>query len=254
MSRLNWNQSGTKTYQTGTKKGVLYPQSENGTYPTGYAWQGLTGVNEAPSGAEPTAIYADDVKYLSLMSAEDFAATITCYDTPPEFDECDGTAEIADGVFVGQQSRKPFGFCYRTAIGNDTKNIKYGYKLHIIYGALAKPSSVDYKTVNESPEAIELSYEVSTTPVSVSGMDPTAKLVIDSTKANPAKLKKLEDILYGTEEADARLPLPDEIASIMKADVSPSPSPSPSPNPGETTGDSTGDHSESGSDGKNDGI
>ena len=249
MARLNWNQSGTKTYQTGAKKGVLYPQSENGTYPTGYAWQGLTGVNEAPSGAEPTAIYADDTKYLSLMSAEDFAATITCYDTPPEFDECDGTAEIADGVFVGQQSRKPFGFCYRTAIGNDTKNIKYGYKLHIIYGALAKPSSVDYKTVNESPEAIELSYEVSTTPVSVSGMDPTARLVIDSTKADPAKLKKLEDILYGTEEADARLPLPDEIASIMKADVSPSPSPSPSPNPG----GSTDDHSESSSESNTDG-
>ena len=248
MARLNWNQSGTKTYQTGTKKGVLYPQSENGTYPAGYAWQGLTGVNESPSGAEPTAIYADDTKYLSLMSAEDFAATITCYDTPPAFDECDGTAEITDGVFVGQQPRKPFGFCYRTAIGNDTKNIKYGYKLHIIYGALAKPSSVDYKTVNESPEAIELSYEVSTTPVSVSGMDPTAKLVIDSTKANPANLKKLEDILYGTEEADARLPLPDEIASIMKADVS------PSPNPGETAGGSTDDHGESSSDSNTDGI
>lgn len=225
MSRLTWDQSGTRTYQTGTKKGVLYPQATNGTYPAGYAWPGLTGVNESPSGAEATAIYADDIKYLSLMSAEDFAATITCYDTPEEFDACDGTAEIADGVAIGQQSRQSFGFCYRTAIGNDIKGSKYGYKLHVIYGALAKPSSVDYKSINESPEAIELSYEVSTTPVSVSGMDPTATVVIDSTKADPAKLKKLEDILYGTEDTEARLPLPDEIASIMKADVTPSPKP-----------------------------
>lgn len=224
--RLTWDQSGQKTYETGVQKCVLYPQSAEGTYPLGVAWNGVTGVNESPSGAEPTAIYADDAKYLSLMSAEDFAATITAYSTPAEFDECDGSAEIADGVTVGQQDRRSFGLCYRTAIGNDIKQNKYGYKLHIIYGALAKPSAMDYKTVNESPEAMELSYEMSTTPVSVSGMKPTATLVVDSTKADPNKLKKLEDILYGTDTEDPRLPLPDEIASIMKNETSSNEAPS----------------------------
>ena len=218
--RLVWDQTGQKTYETGTQKCVLYPQAEDGTYPLGVAWNGVTGVNESPSGAEPTAIYADDSKYLSLMSAEDFAATITAYTTPKEFDECDGSAAIAKGVTVGQQDRKAFGLCYRTALGNDVKNNNYGYKIHIIYGALAKPSSMDYKTVNESPEAIELSYEMSTTPVSVSGMKPTSTIVVDSTKGNPEELKALEDILYGSDETDARLPLPDEIASIMKDDAS----------------------------------
>lgn len=230
--RLVWDQTGQKTYETGVQKCVLYPQSSDGTYPLGVAWNGVTGVNEAPSGAEATAIYADDAKYLSLMSAEDFGATITAYSTPEEFDECDGSAEIADGVTVGQQQRKSFGLCYRTAIGNDVKQNKYGYKLHIIYGALAKPSSMDYKTVNESPEAIELSYEMSTTPVAVEGLNPTATLVVDSTKANPDKLKKLEDILYGTETTDPRLPLPDEIMNIFKEDASASESGSSSKEPG----------------------
>ena len=221
MSRLIWDPTGGRTYETGAKRGVLYPQSEEGTYPKGIAWNGLTGVNEAPSGAEPTAIYADDIKYLSLYSAEDFSATVTAYSSPEEFDECDGSAEIADGVTVGQQERKPFGLCYRTIIGNDTKKNNYGYKLHIIYGATAKPSAVDYKTVNESPEAIEMSWELSTTPVEVANMNATATLVIDSTKADPEKLKALEDILYGTESTDARLPLPDEIATLMKKDATP---------------------------------
>ena len=216
MSKLTWDQTGKKKYQTGIQKCVLYVQSDEGTYPKGVAWSGVTGVNEAPSGAEPTAIYADDTKYLSLMSAEDFSATITAYDTPEEFDECDGSAETAPGVTIAQQARKSFGLCYRTAIGNDVKQNKFGYKLHIIYGALAKPSGRDYKTVNESPEAIELSYEMSTTPVSVDGMNPTAKLVIDSTKADPVKLKALEDILYGSADTEARLPLPDEITTLMK--------------------------------------
>lgn len=220
--RLVWDQTGQKTYETGTKKVVLYPQSEDGTYPKGVAWDGVTGVNEAPSGAEPTAIYADDAKYLSLMSAEDFAATITTYKKPKEFDACDGTIEAAEGVGVSQQARTPFGLSYQTIIGNDTKAAKYGYKIHIIYGALAKPSAMDYKTVNESPEAIEMSYEMSTTPVAVSGMDPTAHLTIDSTTADPEKLKKLEDILYGSEDTEARLPLPDEIITLMKKDSKPS--------------------------------
>lgn len=244
--RLEWDQTGTKRYQTGTKMGVLYPQGTDGNYEAGVAWNGLTGVNEAPSGAEESAIYADDIKYLSLSSIEEFGGTITAYDTPPEFDECDGTSEIATGVTVGQQERKGFGFCYRTILGNDVKRNKAGYKIHVVYGAHAKPSSIDYKSVNENTEAIELSYEFTTTPVSVSGMDPTATLVIDSTKADPEKLKKLEDILYGSAEADARLPLPDEIASIMKNDTT------PSPKPGETTDTESG--KESNSEGKNSGI
>lgn len=214
--RLVWDQAGEKRYQTGTKKGVLYPQGDSGAYEKGVAWNGLTGVNEAPSGAEETAIYADDIKYLALTSIEEFGGTITCYDTPSEFDACDGSAEIAQGVTIGQQERKAFGFCYRTILGNDVARNKAGYKLHIVYGAHAKPSSVDYKSVNESPEAIELSYEFTTTPINVAGMDPTATLVIDSTKADATKLKALEDILYGSDEADARLPLPDEIATLMK--------------------------------------
>lgn len=218
---LVWDEVGTKTYETGTSKGVLYPQDDSGSYPKGVAWDGLTGVNENPSGAEETPIYADDIQYLSLMSIEKFSATVTCYKTPEEFDACDGSAEIADGVTVGQQDRQPFGMCYRTTIGNDTKKNAYGYKLHIIYGATAKPSAKDYKSVNESPEAMELSYELSTTPVSVKGMKPSASLSINSTKINPAALAALEKVLYGSEDADARLPLPDEIASIVKAAVNP---------------------------------
>lgn len=216
MSRLVWDQTGERLYETGVKMGVLYPQ-ESGAYSKGVAWHGLTAVTESPSGAEATALYADDTKYLSLMSAEEFGATIEAYTYPDEFAQCDGSAEIADGVSIGQQKRKAFGLCYRTVLGNDTDNNDYGYKLHLIYGALAAPSEKAYATINDSPEAITFSWEVSTTPVSVEGFKPTASITIDSTKANLTKLKALEDILYGTTEAEARLPLPNEVATLMKA-------------------------------------
>ena len=215
MSRLVWDQTGERLYETGVKMGVLYPQV-SGAYPKGVAWNGLTAVTESPSGAEATALYADDVKYLSLMSAEEFGATIEAYTYPDEFAQCDGSAELADGVSIGQQKRKAFGLCYRTVLGNDTDNNDYGYKLHLIYGALAAPSEKAYATINDSPEAITFSWEVSTTPVSVEGFKPTASITIDSTKADPTKLKALEDILYGATETEARLPLPNEVATLMK--------------------------------------
>ena len=216
MSKIVWDQTGEKLYETGVKNGVLYPQAEGGTYPKGVAWNGLTAVTESPSGAEATALYADDIKYLNLVSAEEFGATIEAYMYPKEFEECDGTAEIAPGVSIGQQARKTFGMSYKTTLGNDVDNNDYGYKLHIIYGALASPSEKGYATINDSPEAITFSWEVKTTPVAVNGFKPTASLVIDSTKVKAEKLKALEDILYGTTEVEARLPLPDEIAELMK--------------------------------------
>lgn len=221
MSKLVWDQDGERLYETGTEQGVLYPKSYDGTYPNGYAWNGLTGVSEAPSGAEETALYADNIKYLSLTSTEEFGATITAYTYPDEFEKCDGSADIAPGVTVGQQDRTPFGLVYKTQIGNDTKGNSHGYKLHLVYGAKAKPSSKDYKTINDSPEAIELSWEISTTPVKVPGSKPTAHLTINSTKVSAAKLAKLEDILFGSETSDARLPLPAEIIEIMKDEVDP---------------------------------
>lgn len=221
MSKLVWDQDGERLYETGTEQGVLYPKSDDGTYPNGYAWNGLTGVSEAPSGAEETALYADNIKYLSLTSTEEFGATITAYTYPDEFEKCDGSADIAPGVTVGQQDRTPFGLVYKTQIGNDTKGNSHGYKLHLVYGAKAKPSSRDYKTINDSPEAIELSWEISTTPVKVPGSKPTAHLTINSTKVSAAKLAKLEDILFGSETSDARLPLPAEIIEIMKDEVDP---------------------------------
>lgn len=214
MSKLVWDATGEKLYETGVQKGVLYPQVA-GAYPKGVAWNGLTAVTESPSGAEPTPLYADDIKYLNLMSNEEFGATIEAYMFPDEFAECDGSAAIATGVYIGQQARKPFGLCYRTVLGNDVDNNNYGYKLHIIYGALAAPSERAYSTVNDSPEAMTLSWEVTTTPVNVTGFKPTANVTIDSTKVNAAKLKELEDILYGTENEEPRLPLPDEIAEII---------------------------------------
>lgn len=216
MSKIVWDQTGEKLYETGVKNGVLYPQAEGGTYPKGVAWNGLTAVTESPSGAEATALYADDIKYLNLVSAEEFGATIEAYMYPKEFEECDGTAEIAPGVSIGQQARKTFGMSYKTTLGNDVDNNDYGYKLHIIYGALASPSEKGYATINDSPEAITFSWEVKTTPVAVNGFKPTASIVIDSTKVNAEKLKALEDILYGTNEVEPRLPLPDEIATLMK--------------------------------------
>lgn len=221
MAKLKWDQTGERFYETGVKNGVLYIQETGGVYPKGVAWNGLSAVNESPSGAEASAIYADDMKYLNLYSAEEFAATIEAYTYPDEFAECDGSAQLAEGVTVGQQARKTFGMCYKTTLGNDTEANKYGYKLHIIYGAKAAPSEKAYATINDSPEAITFSWEVSTTPVSVEGYEPTASLTIDSTKANPEKLKALEDILFGTDDVSAgenpgpRLPLPDEIKTLM---------------------------------------
>lgn len=214
---LVWDAAGERLYETGVKKGVLYVQGSDGKYPKGVAWNGLTGVTESPSGAEANAIYADDMKYLNLYSAEEFGATIEAYTYPDEFAECDGSAELTKGVNIGQQKRKAFGMCYRTVLGNDITGEDYGYKLHIIYGAMASPSEKAYATINDSPEAITFSWEVTTTPVNVAGLKPTASLVIDSTKADPTKLTALEAILYGSETADPRLPLPDEIKTLMTA-------------------------------------
>ena len=219
MSKLVWDQTGERYYETGVKMGVLYPQSASGTYPKGVVWNGLTAVTESPSGAEATPLYADDVKYLNLYSAEEFGATIEAYTYPDEFAECDGSAEIATGVTIGQQNRKAFGLCYRTTIGNDTDGNDHGYKLHIIYGAMASPSEKAYATINDSPEAITFSWEITTTPVSVSGFKPTASVTIDSTKVDGTKLKQLEAILYGdngsSSAGEARLPLPDEIVTLI---------------------------------------
>ena len=219
MAKLVWDKTGDRLYETGVKNGVLYIPTA-GVYSKGVAWNGLTAVTESPSGAEATALYADDTKYLSLMSAEEFGATIEAYTYPDEFAACDGSAELADGVMIGQQKRGTFGLCYKTTIGNDTEGNEHGYKLHIIYGALAKPSERAYATINDSPEAITFSWEITTTPVNVTGAKPTASLVIDSTKADPSKLAALEDILYGKDGEpgnEPRLPLPDEIKSLMTA-------------------------------------
>ena len=219
MAKIVWDKTGERLYETGVKNGVLYVQ-EGGAYPKGVAWNGLTAVTESPSGAEATPLYADDIKYLNLLSAEEFGATIEAYTYPDEFAACDGSASLVDGVMIGQQARKTFGLCYRTTIGNDTEGNDHGYKLHIIYGALAAPSEKAYATINDSPEAITFSWEVTTTPVNVTGAKPTASITIDSTKADPTKLAALEDILYGKDGEpgnEPRLPLPDEIKTLMTA-------------------------------------
>lgn len=215
MSKLTWSETGNRFYETGVRQGALYLQNPDGLYPLGVAWNGLTGITESPSGAEATPIYADDIKYLNLISAEEFGATIEAYTYPDEFAICDGSSEIAPGVTIGQQKRSTFGLCYRTVLGNDTEGDGYGYKLHIIYGAVASPSEKSYQSINDSPEAITFSWEITTTPVTVAGFKPTASLIIDSTKVTPAKLTALETILYGTNLIDARLPLPNEIATIL---------------------------------------
>lgn len=217
MSKLVWDATGARKYETGVRNGVLYVMGEGGTYPKGVAWNGLTAVTESPSGAEATALYADDTKYLNLISAEEFGATIEAYTYPDEFAECDGSATLAAGVTIGQQPRKTFGMSYRTVYGNDVDNESFGYKLHLIYGAVAAPSEKAYATINDSPEAITFSWEVKTTPVNVTGHKPTASLTIDSTKVDKAKLAKIEEILYGKDEVEARLPLPDEIIQILQA-------------------------------------
>ena len=217
MSKLVWDQTGERYYETGVKNGVLYVQGEGGTYQNGVAWNGLTAVTESPSGAEPTTLYADDMKYLTLMSTEEFGATIEAYTYPVEFNQCNGEAEIATGVIVGQQDRKSFGLCYRTTVGNDVDGNAHGYKLHIIYGAKAAPSEKAYAAINDSPEAITFSWELTTTPINVEGFKPTANITIDSTKVDASKLTALEELLYGSESKEASLPLPGEIITLMKS-------------------------------------
>ncbi len=218
--KLQWDKIGERLYETGLDRGVLYPMGTNGNYDKGVAWNGLTAVNENPSGAESTPLYADNQKYLNLTSAEDFGATVEAYTYPPEFEVCDGSAEIAPGVTIGQQNRKLFGLSYRTLVGNDTEGQEHGYKLHLVYGAQAAPSQKNRETVNDNPDAVKFSWELTTTPVDVSGFKPTAHLSIDSTKVDAEKLAALEEILYGKDGASAtepRLPMPAEIAELFKA-------------------------------------
>lgn len=214
MSKLVWDQTGEHLYETGVDHGVLYPYKNN-AYGDGVAWNGLTSVQETPSGAESNPLYADNIKYLDLRSAEEFGATIEAYTYPDEFAILDGSAQLATGVMIGQQTRGMFGFCYRSRIGNDTDGDSHGFKLHLIYGATASPSERQYETVNDNPDAIQFSWEISTVPVQVEGFRPTAVVTIDSTKADKTKLEALMDILYGTENAEPRLPLPDEIKTKM---------------------------------------
>lgn len=218
MTKLVFDKTGERLYETGVSNGVLYVQDDTGAYPKGVAWNGLTNVTESPSGAEATPLYADNIKYLQLLSAEEFGATIEAYTYPDAFEVCDGSAELAPGVTIGQQDRKTFGMCYKTIVGNDTQGNNHGYKLHLIYGAVAAPSEKAYQSVNDSPEAITFSWEITTTPAEVPGFKPTASLVIDSTKVTAEKLKKLEDKLYGTDEPAtvATLPTPAEVLALVK--------------------------------------
>lgn len=219
MSKIVWDKTGERFYETGVDHAVLYPIDAEGLYNGGVAWNGITAINESPSGAEPNNLYADNIKYLVLVGAEDFGLTIEAYTYPDEWEQCDGSAEIAPGVLAGQQNRKIFGLSYRTKLGNDVDGQDHGYKLHLVYGGLASPSERGYQTVNDSPEPINPSWEVTTTPVDVPGFKPTARLIITSTKADPAKLAALETILYGSEEAEPRLPLPEEVIELLKADA-----------------------------------
>lgn len=222
MAALTWDNVGERYYETGTKRGVLFVQNTDGTYQTGVAWNGLTAVTESPSGAEATALYADDIKYLNLYSLEEFGATIEAYTYPEEFNQCDGSAELAPGVYVGQQTRKAFGLCYRTAVGNDTDGDAFGYKLHFIYNCKASPSEKSYATINDSPEAITFSWEVTTTPVDVTGYQPTASIIVDSTKFTTtnakAALAALEAYVYGTDGTpgtEPQMPSPAKIQELL---------------------------------------
>lgn len=217
MSKLTWDNTGERLFETGVKNGVLYPIQADGKYTNGVAWNGLISVTESPSGAEATALYADDIKYVNLLSNEEFGATIEAYTYPDEFAECDGSGTLAEGVTVGQQKRKVFGLCYKTTIGNDVDGNDHGYKLHLVYGCLAAPSEKAYSTINDNPDAITFSWEVTTTPVNVTGFKPTSQITIDSTKVDQAKLTKIEDLLYGTAEKEPSLPLPDELAATLTA-------------------------------------
>lgn len=216
MSKLVWDKVGERLYETGVSKGVVYPQ-EGSAYPKGTAWNGLTAINESPEGAEANAMYADNIKYLNILSAEEFKATIEAYMYPDEFKPCIGAAELVEGVSLGQQDHKTFGLSYQTIIGNDVDNNAHGYKIHLVYGCLAAPSEADYSSVNDSPEAATMSWEVSTTPVEVDGFKPTATLVLDSTKLSAKKMAAIEKVLYGDDDAEARLPLPNEVKTILAA-------------------------------------
>lgn len=215
MAIIKWNEVGSRIYETGVQKGVLYLLNEDGQYGNGVAWNGLTAVNESPSGAEPTPLYASDSKYIELMSAEEFGASIEAYTYPDEFEACDGSAELSTGIAIGQQPRKMFGLCYRTTIGNDVAGAEYGYKLHLIYGAKAAPTEKGYTTINDSPEAITFSWELTTTPVEVPGFKPTASITIDSTKVTPANMAKIEAMLYGGTNGEAKMPLPSELLTLV---------------------------------------
>lgn len=215
MAAITWDDTGERLYETGVDRGVLYLPNSSGVYENGVAWNGLTNVTERPTGGESNPQYADNIKYLNLISAEEFEATIEAFTYPDEFAECDGSAAPTEGVFIGQQSRKPFGFSYRTLVGNDVDGTEYGYKLHLIYGAMAEPSEKSRDTVNDSPEAMEFSWELTTTPVPVQGMKPTAHITIDSTKVDENDLETLEDMLYGA-DGDPQLPLPDAVLAIFE--------------------------------------
>ena len=215
MSRLTWDNTGERLFETGVKNGVLYPIQTDGKYTKGVAWNGLISVTESPSGAEATALYADDIKYVNLLSNEEFGATIEAYTYPDEFAECDGSGTLAEGVLLGQQQRKVFGLCYRTTIGNDVDGNDHGYKLHLVYGCLAAPSEKAYSTINDNPDAITFSWEVTTTPVNVTGFKPTSQITIDSTKVANEKMTAIEALLYGSEEKEPSLPLPDELAAVL---------------------------------------
>ena len=216
MAKLVFDELGKRFYETGVSNAVLYPQADDGSYPKGVAWNGITAANESPSGAESNDQYADNMVYLSLTGAEKFEGTIEAFSSPAEFDECDGMKEISKGLTVSQQTRKPFGFAYKSILGNDTKGNDYGYKLHIWYGCKAAPSERSHSTVNDSPEPQNPSWSISSTPVAVPGAKPSSVLTFNSTTTPADKLKKIEDILYGTEAADARLPLPTELLELLK--------------------------------------
>ena len=216
MAKLVFDAVGSRFFETGVKNGVLFVQGENGEYENGVVWNGLTAVTESPSGAEATPLYADDMKYVVLYSTEEFGATIEAYTYPEEFEQCDGSAQLGEGVTIGQQQRKSFGLVYKTVIGNDVQGQDLGYKIHIIYGAKAAPSEKAFATINDSPEAVTFSWEVSTVPVPVGGHRATSTLVIDSTKVNAEKLAAIEAKLFGSESEESTLPLPDEIAQMLK--------------------------------------
>ena len=216
MAKLVFNNVGERLFETGVKNGVLYVMGDDGAYENGVVWNGLTAVTESPSGAETTPLYADDVKYVVIYAAEEFGATVEAYTYPEEFEQCDGSAAISEGITIGQQTRKSFGMCYKTSVGNDVQGQDYGYKIHIIYGAKAAPSEKSYSTINDSPEAVTFSWELSTVPVPVEGHNPTATMVIDSTRVPAEKMALIEAKLYGSEDSEATLPLPNEILDLIK--------------------------------------